>query len=175
MQIYVDNHFIMKRFTFLLPAFFGTFVYVLLSLAGGPNGFWAEKQLEEQKRVLSIHTVEIQKITDELSLEYIALQKDPDVIAAYAKKLGFVGEGEKLVKITGLQVSSSPLYNTGSVIKHQRIYYLSERVCKASGLVVFCLISIILILVHYEHHLNLNDKNDYNAIKGIPVYDLPQV
>mgnify|MGYP000908857642 CR=1 FL=1 len=90
----------MKRFSFLLPAFAGTFIYVLLSLTGGQNSFWAEHQLENQKQILSLHTADIQKINNELTLEYIALQKDPDVIAAYAKKLGYVGENEKLVKIT---------------------------------------------------------------------------
>lgn len=165
----------MKRFSFLLPAFAGTFIYVLLSLTGGQNSFWAEHQLENQKQILSLHTADIQKINNELTLEYIALQKDPDVIAAYAKKLGYVGENEKLVKITGLQPSPVTLYNTGTVQKHQKIFFISERVCKAAGLVFFMLTAIIALLIHYEQNLVYKNKTSCNVIKGIPIYDVPQV
>ena len=80
----------MKRFSFLIASFLGILTYVILSLIGGKDGFLSENQLNQQKQILSIHTAEIQKINDELTLEYMALQKDPDVIAAYAKKRQFV-------------------------------------------------------------------------------------
>ena len=68
----------------------------------------------------------IQKIHDELSLECTALEKDKDVIAAYARKLDYVSEGEKLVKITGLKPYEAPLYDTETIIRHAPIAFMSE-------------------------------------------------
>ena len=56
-----------------------------MAFIGGSDGIWAMKQLQEQKQLLSAHTAAIEKTYDELSLEQIALQKDLDVIASYAK------------------------------------------------------------------------------------------
>ena len=89
----------MIRTKFLLAAFAGTFVYVVLSLTAGTDGIWGYRQLAEQKAEISRQTASIQKINDELYLEYTALLKDNDVIAAYARKLDYVQNDEKLVKI----------------------------------------------------------------------------
>ncbi|QTQ11728.1 septum formation initiator family protein [Treponema parvum] len=165
----------MKCFSFLIAAFFGVFSYVALSLTVGQNGLWSEKQLNEQKRLLSLHTAGIQKINDELTLEYTALQKDPDVIAAYAKKLGYVGENEKLVKITGLHAAPVTLYNTGTVLKRQSVLYISEWVCKAFAMTVFFIALSILFLTDYSRKLGSRHGNNGKKIRGIPIYDLPQV
>ena len=75
---------------------------MLISFLGGQNGLWAMRQLEEQRQEISINMAEIAKINEELELEYTALRNDMDVVAAYARRLGFVAEGETLVKVTGL-------------------------------------------------------------------------
>ena len=165
----------MKRFSFLVASFLGILAYVTISLIGGKDGLWSETQLNEQKQILSLHTAEIQKINDELSLECTALQKDSDVIAAYAKRLGYVGENEKLVKITGLQTAPVTLYNTGTVLKRQPVFYISEWICKACGLLVFSIAFIIFMLWHISHKIETPDVAKLKVVKGIPIYDLPQV
>ncbi|MCR4626614.1 MAG: septum formation initiator family protein [Treponema sp.] len=165
----------MKRFSFLVASFLGILTYVILSLVGGKDGLWSETQLNEQKQILSMHTAEIQKINDELSLECIALQKDKDVIASYAKRLGYVGENEKLVKITGLQAAPVTLYNPGTVLKRQPVFYISEWVCKACALVVFFLAFMIFLLWDVSHGMENPDTVKVEVVKGIPIYDLPQV
>lgn len=165
----------MKRFSFLIASFLGILTYVILSLVGGKDGLWSENQLNEQKQILSLHTAEIQKINDELSLECTALQKDRDVIASYAKRLGYVGENEKLVKITGLQAAPVTLYNMGTVLKRQPIFYISEWVCKACGLAVFSIALIIFLLWQFSHKIENSDIVEPKIVQGIPIYDLPQV
>ena len=93
----------MNRAKYLSAVFLGTFVYVLLSITFGQNSLRCYSQLEEQKRLISRQTTDIQNINSELSLELTALQSDRAVIAAYARKLDYVSDGEKLVKITGLK------------------------------------------------------------------------
>ena len=143
---YTDKNNMMRIKT--LSAFFaGTLVYVLLSFFAGRDGIIAYDQLQKQKRVISRQTALIQKIHDELSLERTALEKDKDVIAAYARKLDYVSEGEKLVKITGLRPYEAALYDTGTVIRRVPITFVSERTCKACGIAFFALTFVFLSLV----------------------------
>ncbi|MBQ1983067.1 MAG: septum formation initiator family protein, partial [Spirochaetaceae bacterium] len=83
----------MRKNTILLSISIGTLVYVLISLFCGQNGLWAESQLASQKMDLCNNIAQIQKINDELSLEYTALMQDNEVISAHARRLGFVNDG----------------------------------------------------------------------------------
>lgn len=136
----------MNRFRVLTAALAGTFIYVLVTLIGGRDGFWAMKQLKVQKREISTHTVSIQKVNDELSLEALALQKDMDLIAAYARNIGYVGKDEKLIKVSGLPSNQTRIYDPGTVVKHTSVKYFPESTCKAIGFIVFALVYLILIL-----------------------------
>ena len=162
----------MKRFRFLIAVLAGTFVYVIISLTGGKDGLFASQQLREQKRILSAKTEQIQKINDSLSLEYTALEKDPDVIAAFARRLGFVKAGEKIVKINGLHSSERYNYDTGMAIKAEEPYGLPEWFCKMLALVAFGIAYMALILEDYRKGLL---RRRQVTVKGIPLYDLPQV
>ena len=117
----------------------GTLVYVLLSFFAGRDGIMVYNRLQKQKRAISRQTSLIQKINEELLLERTALEKDKDVIAAYARKLDYVSEGEKLVKITGLRPYEATLYDTGTVVRRTPIAFMSERTCKACGIAFFAL------------------------------------
>ena len=164
----------MKRFSFLIASFLGILTYVILSLIGGKDGFLSENQLNQQKQILSIHTAEIQKINDELTLEYMALQKDPDVIAAYARKLGYISEGEKLVKVKGIPAYETQIFDPGTVIQPEPVRYVSESVCKCTALAIFFLVYIVLFL--YDYNRGLVDftvrKKKFTVIKGNSLYDL---
>ncbi|MBQ7158710.1 MAG: septum formation initiator family protein [Treponema sp.] len=162
----------MKRFRFLCAALAGTFVYVLISLSGGRDGFWAKQQLQEQKRLLSARTQEIQNITDSLELEFKALDKDPDVIAAFARKLGYIKSGEKIVKINGLDSDTVFHFKTGIPLKATEPYTLPEWFCKGFALVVFVIVYVLLILDDYRKGRFTKKRT---TVQGIPIYDLPQV
>ena len=162
----------MKRFRLLCAALAGTFIYVFISLSGGKDGFWARQQLQEQKRILSTRTQEIQNITDSLELEFAALEKDPDVIAAFARKLGYIKSGEKIVKINGLLTDADFDFETGTPLRAVDPYTLPEWFCKAFGLAVFAVVYVLLILDDYRKG---RFRRKTTAIQGIPIYDLPQV
>lgn len=115
----------------------GTFVYVLVSLSFGCDGLWADGQLREQRRALSARAEDIRRITNSLELEYAALKKDPDVIAAFARKIGYVGPGEKLVKINGLVTAEPFSFDTGTVLRSSEPSSIPEWFCKFTGFLVF--------------------------------------
>ncbi|HAO31030.1 MAG TPA: septum formation initiator [Treponema sp.] len=164
----------MIRFRLLGAVCAGTLFYVLLGIFCGRDGLWAYNQLLEQKRMLSTHAASIEKTHEELMLEKVALQKDPDVIAAYARRLGYVGEGEKLVKISGLAVTESRVWNPGVVLRHKDVSYVPESFCKMMGIVVAFMAYLVLFLHDYNHgYIQFpRKKKTFVNVKGLTVYDI---
>ena len=165
----------MNRAKSLAAVFFGTFIYVLLSMTYGQNSLHCFNKMEEQKRLISRQTTEIQNINSELSLELTALQNDRAVIASYAHKLDYVSDGEKLVKITGLRPAQTTLYDTGTVLRHEEPDFLPERICKIAGLGFALLLLLVFFLYDVSKGNIVLGRNKKPIITGIPVYDLPQV
>jgi len=165
----------MKRAKYLAAVFLGTFVYVLLSMTFGQNSLYCYNKMEEQKRVISRQTSDIQTINSELSLELAALQNDRAVIASYAHKLDYVSDGEKLVKITGLRPAQTTLYNTGTVLRHEEPEFISEKICKIAGTSFALLFMLIFFLYDISKGNIVIGKNKKPIVTGIPVYDIAQI
>jgi cell division protein FtsB len=136
----------MSKIKALTAVFWGTLAYVLLSFFGGQDGLWAERQLETQKHEISLRTAGLARINTELQLEYQALRSDPEVIASFARKLGYVSDGEKLVKINGLSAIAQPVYDTGTVLKRSELRSIPEWVCKLAGICVAVLVLCLFLL-----------------------------
>ena len=165
----------MKRAKYLTVLFVGTLVYVVLSLAFGQSSFKCYSQMEEQKRIVSKQKAEIQSINTELSLELAALKNDRAVIAAYARKMDYVTDGEQLVKITGLKPYQNALYDSGTVIRHQEPEFVSERLCKLAGIAAAFAVLVIMLIFDIKKGEISFSKNKNVPVAGIPVYNLPQI
>ena len=118
----------MRHIKYLLPVVVCTFVYVLLSVMFGQNSIKCYSDMEYQKKIISKQTSKLQNINNELTLELTALKNDKDVIAAYARKLNYVKSDEKIVKINGLKPAQTTLYDTGSVIYHEKNNIFGRKV-----------------------------------------------
>lgn len=165
----------MNRVKYLLSLFVGIFAYVLMSVSVGHNSIKCYKEMEEQKKIISLNTSEIESLNEELKMELTALKNDNDVIAAFARKLDYVSDGEKLVKITGLKPIQTTIYDTGSVIKHNEVEYLDEKYCKITGIGFFVLTLVLLFFYDLNKGNIGSSRNEKTVIKGIPVYNLPQI
>lgn len=163
----------MVKAKILISVSVGTLVYVLISFLGGQNGLWAMNQLEEQRQNISINKAEIEKINEELTLEYTALRNDMEVVAAYARRLGFVAEGEKLVKISGLPTYYTTMYDTGSIMRKTQIKFIPDWIAKVTGCVVFVLMLILLVLKDLSRGIPLvtRSKPSYEAGVSVGGYD----
>ena len=160
----------------LASALAGTVVYVTVSVFAGQNGINSYKQLEKQKREISRQTSLIQNINDELILEKNALSNDRDVIAAYARKMDYVKEGETLVKITGLKPFEHTVYDTGSVLKRSEISYIPDDVCKILGMIFFFMTMALFLFIDFSNGNNpFVKKQKVNVVKGIPIYGGKQI
>jgi cell division protein FtsB len=136
----------MLKIKVLVAVCLGTAVYVFVSLLGGQDGMWATSQLAEQRQQINAWTDGIVTTNRELSVLYSALKNDPDIIASYARKLGYVSNTERLVKISGLSPRGQ-VFDPGAVIKRDEIEFLPEWVCKLTGIVVGALAFIVFLLV----------------------------
>ncbi len=148
----------MNNVKYLLSVFIGIFVYVAAVVFAGPDGIWAYNQLSEQKNVLATNVEKVQKINDTLNLDYRALQNDVGMITSRARNLGFIYDGEKLIKIKGFSENSFSVYDTGSMISLGEISFLSEKNCKILGFLCFLLSLSIFAL------LSLKSKNPINSV-----------
>ena len=164
----------MTRCRFLIAACVGTFFYVLLSFIGGRDGLWATEQMQEQKRILSANASSIQKTYDDLYLEKIALQKDMDVVAAFARRLGYIREGEKLIKISGLAPNETQIYDAGTVVKHTEGEFIPEWICKSVGVGIFAVVYAFLLFLDFTRGLlNFGEKKvTYTSAAGTKLYDM---
>lgn len=161
----------MTKCRILVAAVVGTLFYVFISILCGRNSLWAESQLNEQKRVLSMNAAAIEQTKEELQLEKVALEKDMDVIAAYARKLSYVREGEKIVKISGLAVQENQIYDPGSVMFHKDVKFFPEWFCKIVGLIFFALAYCILFIFdtgrRFVKSENRPRKRFYDEMQGM--------
>ncbi len=165
----------MKRAKYLTVLFVGTLVYVIMSLGFGQNSLKCYSQMEEQKRIVSKQKAEIQSINTELSLELTALKNDKAVIAAYARKMDYVSDGEQLVKITGLKPYQNALYDTGTVVRHEEPDYVSEKLCKMCGLCAAMFVLLIMLIFDFKKGKLSFTRQKKEFVAGIPVYNVPQV
>lgn len=165
----------MIRLKFLTALLIGTFSYTFISFFAGQNGIFSYNQLVEQKKEIARRTNEIENINNELTLEYTALLKDRDVIAAYARKLDYVSDGERLVKITGLRPYQTTLFDTGTVLRRKNCSCLSEEICKICGVIFFGVSFILMLCIELNRGGFFLRKKEFAVVEGIPVYDLQQV
>ncbi|MCQ2573686.1 MAG: septum formation initiator family protein [Treponema sp.] len=160
----------------LASALAGTVVYVTVSVFAGQNGINSYKQLENQKREISKQATMIQNINEELILEKNALSNDRDVIAAFARKLDYVKEGETLVKITGLKPFEHTLYDTGTVLRRKEVSYIPDDVCKLLGVVFFFMTLLLFLFIDLSNGNNpFERKKKIKIVTGIPIYGGKQI
>lgn len=160
----------MNRFRFLKAAFTGIVIYTLLNVSVGRDGIWAMSQLQKQKREISAHTANIQKINDGLNQEKLALEKDRDLIAAYARKLGYVSEGEKIVLISGLAAKETQIFDPGTILKHTQVNYIPESICKSTAIVITVLAYFLLFMFDLSRgYLHFGKKRKSSAAAGISI------
>ena len=99
-----------------------------------------------------------------------ALEKDNDLIASYARKLGYVSEGEKIVIISGLPAVETQIFDPGTIMKHKPVEYIPESVCKLAGLFVFAIIYLVLTIADINKgYLHFNKKSKSSVTAGISV------
>lgn len=124
----------MKTLRIILPLFIGTLVYSLLVLSFGPKGFVPMMQLEREKQTVSANLNALYELRDDLKAKLDNLSADPDTISIYAHELGYVYEGERLIRLAGFSGGIDRNLVPGTVRRMKDPSFLPEWICKLSGI-----------------------------------------
>lgn len=135
----------MNRFKYIVPIFIGTLVYCLLLLTVGPKGIWPMKQLEKEIAILTNNVVLLSNIEKELSIQVQNLTADPDTISIYAHEIGYIADGEKLIKLSGFTGGINRNITPGITVQRGLTLFLPDWTCKLFGL----LAAVITIVVSF--------------------------
>lgn len=152
----------MSRIKVLVAVFLGTLAYVFVSVGFGPESFWASQQLNEQKQIISVNLQHIQQVNENLTLEQKGLKVDPDVIAAYAKKLGYIYPDEKLIRLKGISSPTDFVPETGTPITIGKINFVPEWLCKLSGIFIFGCFMTIFAMQELRKKLQVKNAERFN-------------
>lgn len=125
----------MKRYKIVLPVFIGTLVYGILSFSVGPRGLLPMSRLAEQKTRIVGNLDSLYLIKEDLNARMQNLSADPDTISVYAHELGFVAEGERLVKLAGFTGGIDRNLAAGNPVTPVRPEFLPEWICKTFGII----------------------------------------
>ncbi len=127
----------MNVFKILFSASCALLVYITISVVCGQDGILAYNQLEEHKIVLAQNYSELSDMNSQLLIDTQSLKEDKTVLSAYAKKMGFVNDGEVLVKISGVADTPVFVYNAGSKVLRPQIMFVPDQLAKIIGIVIF--------------------------------------
>lgn len=100
-------------------------------------------QLAIQKIRLTENLANLYMLNDDLEAKVDNLSADPDTISIYAHELGYISDGEHLIKLAGFSGGVDRKLITGTALTITKPRFLSEWVCKLlaiiSGLTAFFL------------------------------------
>jgi cell division protein FtsB len=125
----------MNRNKIIIPIFIGTLIYSVLSFSLGPRGLWPMSQISEHKATFSSNLEVLYTINQDMNARLQNLSADPDTISVYAHELGYVAEGEKLIKLAGFSGGIERNLIAGNAISVKKPLFLSEWICKTFGIV----------------------------------------
>jgi len=145
----------MKCFKVVLPIFIGTLIYSVLSISVGPRGLWPMSQLDQQKTKIESNLSALYLLNEDLDARFNNLSADPDTISVYAHELGYVANGEKLIKLAGFSGGIDRNFESGTALQIKKPDFLPEWICKFfglfSGITAFFILTFIISGKKYDH------------------------
>jgi len=137
----------MSYLKIILPLFAGTVIYSLAAIFAGPKGIMPMMHLQKEREVIRQNLDYLHNTGDTLEIKLNNLSADADTISVYAHELGFISEGEQLIKLAGFSGGIDRNYHAGTALRSKKAEYLPEWICKTtavlSGLLSFFAISYI--------------------------------
>jgi len=141
----------MRFVQLMLVAWTAVVVYTFFSFFLGQNGLYARKHLEAERQRL----MENQKALEQTRQDFLKTKEnlisDRDMMAVYARQLGYGTENEQFIRIKGLSVAINPPMPAGQVQYAVKADFVSDTmikvisICFALAVLVFFLIKETLL------------------------------
>ena len=138
----------------ITPLFVFAFVYSFFGICFGPRGFFARRQLKQQREVLLQHVRFLSDIGEDLNIRIANLSSDPETIAVYAHELGYVQKNERLIKLMNFSGSVERTEDPGVAYLIETPRYVPDAVCKTIA------VSMSIIVIICE--MIVSQKNAYS-------------
>ncbi|MBO8457559.1 MAG: septum formation initiator family protein [Spirochaetes bacterium] len=141
----------MKASYILFSVTAGVFVFCCVSVFFGPSGKNAYRELQVQKVNLVENIEKIEGISKSLKAEITALDYDDEIIKMYAHELGFVCEGERLIKLADYiepGLSAFQRYQSGTPYHVEEPQTVPEWVSAFLGLL--CVLFFLLFFYNFQ-------------------------
>lgn len=146
----------------IFPFFVMASVYTLLMFFFGPTGIYSQKKLEEEIKNLVKNVNLINRTGEELDIMIKNLTSDEQTIKIFAHDLGYVNEGEGIIKFTSFKIDPLRDVACGNAITVKKHTFLSDSICKRFAFMMGLVSLIIEILVLKSYDSTKRRKRLYS-------------
>lgn len=146
----------------VFPFFVMTAVYALLTFFFGATGIYSQKKLEEEVTSVVKNINLIKEKGVELDILIKNLTSDEQTIKVFAHDLGYINEGEGIIKLTSIK--SDPLREVGygSALTIHKSAFISDSLCKRFAFLMGLVSLIIEILIVKSYDLTETREKLYS-------------
>lgn len=135
----------------LVVVFFSVLCYSILTSLFGEKGFYAQEALKAQVSTMEAHVAALQEQEISLSNKVLNLSYDYDTIKTRAHELGFINDGEFMIKLTNYNKNENHNLDPGQYIVPEEITFISDRLIKTISASVGMLVVLIQMMIAYRH------------------------
>lgn len=131
----------------VFPFFIMTLVYTLLTFFFGAKGIYTQKKLEEELKNVVKNVNMINQKGEELDVMIKNLTSDEQTIKIFAHDLGYINEGEGIIKLTSFNTDPLRDVSCGDAITIHKPTFISDSLCKRFAFLMGLVFLIIEILI----------------------------
>ena len=136
----------MRFVQYMLGPWTAVVVYTFFSFFLGQNGLYAHKHLEAERQRLTENQKALEQTRQDFLKTRENLMYDRDMLAVYARQLGYGTEDEQFIRIKGLSVAINPPMPAGQVLYAVKAEFISDTVIKAIS-ICFALAVLLFFLI----------------------------
>lgn len=141
----------MKVYFKIVSAVFATVIcYTMLTCIYGKKGYYTQKALAAQIAEMRVHVENLQQTEMLLSDKVLNLSYDYDTIRIYANELGYISEGQRMIKLQNKNGADIHEFSPGKYLVLPEISYMSDTVIKTISASLGIIVVLIQMLYAYK-------------------------
>lgn len=124
--------------------------YTGLNFVFGEKGLYAQAILKEQVEQLKQHVSTLKDNELKLQNQLVNLSYDYDTISIYANKLGYIQDGDYIIKLSNMNTKSVYANTPGQYLVLPPIQFVSDSIIKTVSASVGIIVIMIELVLSYK-------------------------